>query len=127
VVYGELGNGELAIDEASTLGRTIICELSPDGTISEYQLHPAMFDIASCNFLELASCGEIRVEAYRMRELLAGSGSAARRDIACLNAALIMYVASRVDTIVDGYRRAQWLLQTDLPTNKLTEWISTQQ
>jgi anthranilate phosphoribosyltransferase len=128
IVYGEgeqkTGRG---IDEASTMGRSHICELSEDGSISQYEIAPEEFGIVRSRGEELGMCQDRTVEAQRMKGLLSGGETRARTDIVCLNAGLILYVAGKQPTIDAGYRRALELINTDRPIKKLSDWARVQQ
>ncbi len=115
------------IDEASTMGPTHICELKKDGTISEYQITPEQFGVKPVCADDLRTEGDRASEARRMKNLLVGKESQARMDIACLNAGLIFYLVGKQATIAAGFERAQNLLATDKPIDKLKEWVEVQQ
>jgi anthranilate phosphoribosyltransferase len=128
VVYGEGEQGTYkGIDEASTMGKSHICELAEDGTISEYVINPEELGIKPSTASDLLSGTDKAIEASRMKNLLAGKETQARTDIVCLNAGLIIYLAGNQPTINKGYQRALELISTDKPLNKLNEWAEVQQ
>jgi anthranilate phosphoribosyltransferase len=128
VVYGEGEPGtDSGIDEASTMGCSHICELTPDGKISNYTIHPEQFGIQPTCVSELLMGRNKFAEIQRMKNLLVGSETKARIDIACLNAGLILYVAGRQTSIKAGYNRALDLLSTDKPIKKIKDWAKVQQ
>jgi anthranilate phosphoribosyltransferase len=128
VVHGECDGADgLGIDEASTLGVTHVCELHEDGTLSETRIVPADLGIKPGDRAELATGPSGAREAERLRDLAGGGDSRPRRDIACLNAALILYVAGRQPSVAEGYERACALLGDGSPAAKLDEWVGAQQ
>ena len=127
VVYGESEPGKSGgIDEASTMGRSHICELV-DGEISEYIISPEDFGIKTSRASDLIISKDIHAEALRMKSLLTGDDTRERTDIVCLNAGLILYVTGSQPNIKDGYERALFLVSTDKPINKLKDWVEAQQ
>lgn len=126
VVHGAGENG-CGIDEASTMGETFICELREDGSLSEYTITPEELGINRCCASDLAAAPEKSLEAKRIKGLLQGYDTAARIDIACLNAGLIIYLAGKQSSIKAGYQRAKNLIATDKVINKLNDWVCTQQ
>jgi len=128
VVYGEAESGiKGGIDEASTMGRSHICELCADGSIRQYEINPEQFGIRCTQSADLLMGPDKKSEAKRLINLLAGQETPERTEIVCLNTALILYLAGRQPTIRDGYDRAVTLLSTDKPLHKLEEWRYAQQ
>ncbi|MCL1803290.1 MAG: anthranilate phosphoribosyltransferase [Eubacteriaceae bacterium] len=127
VVCGVCDEANAAIDEASTMGSSYICELTESGDIFEYEITPESFGIKRADALEILTSGQLSLEAERMKQLLSGEGSKARIDIACLNAALIFYISGREDSIANGFERASELAMSAKPLKKLEEWILIQQ
>ena len=128
VIYGEGEPGtEGGIDEASTMGRSHIRELTPDGNIAEYEIRPEQFEITPARASDLRMEQDTATEARRMKNLLTSNETQARMDIVCLNAGLILYLADSQPSIKAGYHRARQLLSTDKPIIKLNDWIRAQQ
>lgn len=128
VVHGEAEpGGDGGIDEASTMGRSLIYELCADSKIYHYEISPDQFGIIPSRASDLLMERDKCAEAIRMKHLLAGNETRARTDIVCLNAGLILYVAGRQPSIKAGYDRAKHLLSTDKPMNKLKDWARVQQ
>ncbi len=127
VVYGEGEPGMAGgMDEASTMGRSHICELTADGEICEYDIHPGQFGMKTSRPSELGGLDK-PTETERMKNLLAGKETRARMDIVCLNAGLILYTAGTQPSIEAGCERARELLSTDKPIQKLHDWVGVQQ
>ena len=127
VVYGEGEPGMPGgIDEASTMGRTFVCELGSDGSLRQFSFSVTELGLQRVRAVELATSGNALIEASRMKSLLMGRETGARTDIACLNAGLILYVAGRQPTIKAGLEAALELVATKRPINKLIDWINVQ-
>jgi len=127
VVYGEGEPGKNGgIDEASTMGKSHICELV-NGEISQYIISPEDFGIKAARACDLIMGEDISAEAMRMKSLLTGGDTRERTDVVCLNAGLILYLTGSQPTIKAGYERALYLVSTDKPINKLKDWVEAQQ
>jgi len=126
VVYGEGPDGK-GIDEASTMGESLICEIKEDGSMTRYKITPEEFGINRCGVEDLAVMSEKHLEAKRFKALLEGNETQARIDIVCLNAGLTMYVAGKQPSIKDGYNRARILLLSGMAAKKLDDWVKAQQ
>ena len=125
VVHGESGSGT-GLDEASTLGRSFVMELKPDGSMVESVLEPRQLGITPARVSDIAIGSSRQAEAGRMVRLLTGQETRARTEIACLNAALILYIAGHQPSIGAAYRHALDLIATKRPINKLIDWLNVQ-
>ncbi len=126
VVHGLVKGSKDSMDEASTLGETLVAELHEDGSISEYSFHPDQLGIRSADPDLLRPSGNLEQEAAGMVALLSGEGCPARSDIAALNAGLILYATKQVKTIKEGYHSALEIIKAGEGLNKLQEWVRVQ-
>lgn len=126
VVNGLVKGSEDTMDEASTLGETLVAELQEDGSINEYTFYPDQLGIKAADPDLLRPTGNLRQEAAGMIALLSGEGCPARTDIAALNAGLILYTTKQVKTIKEGYHSALEIIKSGECLNKLTEWVRVQ-
>jgi len=62
----------------------------------------------------------------KLLRLLRGEESGARPDIVCLNAAPILYMMGRADSLKDGVERARSILDSGRAIKKLQEWTRAQ-
>lgn len=126
VVHGYDDSGELSMDELSNLGQTDIWELYPDGRENRYTFTPEDVGIKRAAFASIASSGDRHDEAVRFLKLLAGEGDPAREDIACLNAAAVLYLAGKSPDLAKGMEKARELVESGAAFDRLECWIHAQ-
>ncbi|MCK8823661.1 anthranilate phosphoribosyltransferase [Fuchsiella alkaliacetigena] len=126
VVCGLVGDEELEMDEASTLGQNFIAELKADGEIVTYSFSPEDLGIAKPDIKEIAPAKSRHQEAQRILALLSGKGKRARRDIVALNAALIFYLMDYSSSFAEGYYKAGEIIDSGQAVDKLREWVRAQ-
>lgn len=126
VIYGQVEGTDFGMDEASTLGKTIICELKEDGSIEKYSISPKELGIQYGNADELKPKGNRRKEAKRLIKILNGIDRGCGRDIVSLNSALIFKLTGVVDTILEGVELSNTLIDEGKAYEKLKEWVSIQ-
>jgi len=126
VVHGLSGDGACGMDEASTLGETLVAELQEDGSIRHYSFLPEDLGIRRASPQDLKPGKDLNEEARRMVQLLNGEENGARRDIACLNAGLILYLMEISGTIKEGYYSSLEIVCSGKALQKLEEWIREQ-
>ncbi len=100
-----LVNSGDGLDEISLAGPTRALEVK-QGAVSELLIDPAAHGLARAELASLRG-GDAAVNAQIITEILAGSGTAAQRDIVLLNAAAALLVADRAATIADGLTLAR--------------------
>lgn len=84
-------HGEDGLDEITTTGVSHVAELSPDGTIREYEITPEDAGLARAGLEDLKG-GEPEENAQAIRDLLKGE-KGPYRDIVLLNAAAALKLA----------------------------------
>ncbi len=127
VVHGFADDGIKGMDEASTIGKTIIAELSEDGIIKQFSINPKEFGIdTNFNSDELKPLNNKKEEAMRLIALLKGLDNGPRADIVCLNAALILYLMNDKKNIKESYHDAKDILYSGQAIKKLEKWVSEQ-
>ncbi len=104
VFHGAVDGTGKGMDEASVCGPTWCAELTETGEFHEYQLQPAKLGLAVHDPADLAPENDLKRESKRFVALIQGreNGTGARRQALELNAALILKVAGKVDTIPEG-------------------------
>ncbi|HVH68973.1 MAG TPA: anthranilate phosphoribosyltransferase [Gemmatimonadales bacterium] len=101
VVHGRVG-----MDEIAPHGISDVWEVRPDG-ISEWQLDPAQYGLASSDVTALSG-GEPAANAARIEQLLAdGRDDTAGSAALLLNAGAAIYVAGLATSYQDGIARAR--------------------
>ncbi len=126
VVHGLNQSGDKGMDEISSLGKTLVAELHPDGEIQPYVIEPKYFGIKRAEEHDLLCSFDREEEALHFVKILGGEESGSRRDIVCLNAAPILYLMGKVKSMEDGYYKAQSILDNGKPLEKLKEFVATQ-
>lgn len=126
VIHGLAEDGIQGMDEASTLGETIVAELHESGEIIKYSFMPEEFGIQRTQKHLLASYGNREEEALRLIAVLNGQEKGACSDIVCLNAALILYMMNLSSGIQEGYHQAKEIIRDGKAIKKLKEWVREQ-
>lgn len=96
VVHGYEG-----LDEISPDGLTMVFELKEDGTIEKYDVSPSDFGVDKHSLSEVAG-GTPAENAVEMRDLLAGGGRAAVRDMVLMNAGAALYICGKASSFKEG-------------------------
>jgi anthranilate phosphoribosyltransferase len=125
VVHGLNENGSKGMDEISTLGETLVAELS-GGEIQTYSLNPDQFEITSSLESELLCSFDKEEEALHFIRILSGEERNSRRDIVCLNAAPILFMMRKASSLEEGYQRAQSIIDSGRAIGKLREFVKVQ-
>ncbi len=125
VVHGRSADEKRGMDEISTLGKTLIAELSEDGEISEYSISAKDLGMKG-DELALLHQGDRHEEALRLLWLLSGGEIGPRKEIICLNAAPILYITGHASDIEDGARKAAEIIESGRAIEKLKAWVKAQ-
>lgn len=115
VVYGQD-----RLDEISASEETSVCEVK-DGTFKSYTISPEQFGLTRCKKEELTG-GTPDENAAITKAVLAGE-QGARRTAVVLNAGAGLYVAGKADSIEEGVRLAEELIDSGKAEKKLEEFV----
>lgn len=115
VVYGKD-----KIDEISMHDKTAVCEVK-DGTYQYYEIEPENFGYTKCGKTDLLG-GTPKENAQITLDILNGEKSA-KRDAVCLNAGAGLYIAGKADTLFEGVKLAEKIIDEKLALAKLDEFI----
>lgn len=115
VVYGQDG-----LDEISLSSPTTICEVK-DGHFNTYVIQPEDFGLTRCNKEELVG-GTPEQNAKITLDILHGV-KGPKRDAVLLNAGAGLYIAGKVDTLLQGVKRVEELIDQGIAKAKLEEFI----
>jgi anthranilate phosphoribosyltransferase len=126
VVHGLNKEGTKGMDEISTLGNTLVAELTGDGEIEAYALEPRQFGVIRADERELVCSFNRDEEAVHFLRILGGEEQNSRRDIVCLNAAPILYMMRRAQSLEDAYQRAHSIIDSGRALAKLQEFVRAQ-
>ncbi|MFZ2455469.1 MAG: anthranilate phosphoribosyltransferase [Candidatus Altiarchaeia archaeon] len=116
VVHGEPG-----LDELSTVGKTKISELK-EGKVNTYYIRPEDYGLSKANMKDLLG-GTPQENASLMKNIINGSDTGPRRDIALLNASAGIVVGGKAENIKEGFILAEKVLDDGLADKKLQEYI----
>jgi anthranilate phosphoribosyltransferase len=105
------------LDELTVCGLSHIAELR-DGNVREYTLEPQELGLGLYEASSLAG-GDPSENAVITREILAGRGSRAQRDVTALNAGAALFTAGAATSLEAGVQRALELLASGDALKKL--------
>lgn len=115
VVYGS------GLDEISNIGETSVYELNKDGVIESYRIKPEDFGFKRYDLEDIRG-GAPEENANDLVGILNGE-KGAKRDVLVLNSAGAIYLGRGADSLDDGIRKAEDLLDSGAAEEKLTEII----
>lgn len=120
VVHGADG-----LDELSTTGENTVSELR-GGEVKTYKLDPTSLGLNGTTLEDLRG-GEPTQNASITRDVLAGKGTSAQREITMLNAAAALVAGGAADDLSGGLDKASNLLDDGTPLKKLDALIDYSQ
>ena len=115
VVYGLDG-----MDEISASDKTAVCELK-DGKTMTYELSPEYFDMEIASKEDLVG-GDARENAKITLSILNGE-KGPKRNAVLLNSAAGFYVAGRVDSLKEGVKLAEDVIDSGKALKQLEKFI----
>jgi anthranilate phosphoribosyltransferase len=113
-------HGMDGLDEVTLTDRTKVSE-GKAGVVSSYFIAPEDFGLKRTARKEFAG-GTPAENAAITRSILQGQ-KGAKRDIVCLNAAPVMVVGKKANTLQDGFRLAQRTIDSGAAAEKLDRLI----
>ena len=113
--------GQDKLDEISMSAPTSVCEIK-DGKFQSYELTPEQFGYTRCQKEDLQG-GTPLENAAITRAILKGEEKGAKRQAVCLNAGAALYIAGKAQTIEEGVRMAEELIDSGAALKKLEEFI----
>lgn len=116
VVHGKDG-----LDEFSTTAETVVSELK-DGVVSTYTVKPEDYGFERAQIADLVG-GDTQLNAEILKSVLGGE-KGPKRDILLFNAGAAFYVAEKVDTIEEGIKLAEQVIDDGLAAKKLEEFVT---
>lgn len=116
VVHGDDG-----LDEITTTTTTKICEIK-DGEIKTYKISPEDFGIKIANPEDIQG-GSPKENAEIILGILKGTKGAAR-DIVVLNSGAALYVGKKAESLEEGIKKAEKLLDSGVAYEKYKQLVS---
>ncbi len=126
VLNGGVDGSEKSMDEASVCGLTWCKELAPDGMIESFSFTPEEFGLEKHEPNTLSPERNIQEEVLKFLSVILGKGSKARTDAVILNAALVIYISGKADTLAAGIQKAKECIKNGSAVDRLRKWVSTQ-
>lgn len=117
VVYGQD-----KLDEISISAPTIVCEIR-DGEFKNYVITPEQFGYTRCDKEELVG-GTPAENAEITKAILIGEEQGGKRQAVCMNAGAAFYIAGKADSIEEGVRLAEKLIDSGAAMKKLEEFVA---
>ncbi len=119
-----LVHGEDGLDEITITGKTRVCELKDDH-INRYSLSPEDFGLPRASLSSLKG-GTVEENAAMLRSILAGAPGP-QRDVVLMNAAAVLLVGDRVETLEQGVTLAREVIDGGQALAKLERLIEFSQ
>ena len=120
VKRGMVVYGQDRLDEISASAPTAVCEID-NGTFKNYVITPEDFGLVRCTKEDLAG-GTPQENAEITRAILNGE-KGPKRNAVLLNAAAALYVAGKADSMADGVKLAEKVIDTGLAKAQLERFI----
>lgn len=109
------------IDEISLSSDTKITQIK-NGELSTFIFNPESVGYKKCEKSALNG-GDAAINAQIIKDIFSTKEVGAKRQAACLNAGAALYIANVVDSINDGVRLAEHLIDSKKAESKLLEFI----
>lgn len=122
VTRGMVVYGQDKLDEISMSAPTSVCEILPDGNFQTYTITPEQFGYTRCDKSALAG-GTPEENASITRAILSGTEQGAKRQAVCLNAGAALYLAGKADSLAQGVRLAENLIDSGAAQKQLALFI----
>ncbi len=121
VVRGMVVYGQDKLDEISMSAPTSVCEIR-DGWFQSYEITPEQFGYTRCSKEELAG-GTPEENAEITKSILRGEERGAKRCAVCLNAGAAIYIAGKAQSMEEGVRMAERIIDDGSAMKKLEQFI----
>jgi anthranilate phosphoribosyltransferase len=126
VFHGCIDGSDKGMDEVSVCGDTFVEEYSLSGRHDIYTVRPEELGIPLCTPDDLAPGENAEKEVPEFVNLFIGKSSKAREYAAIVNAGMILYAASKTESLHQGIDAASSLLATGKALDKLVAWVKFQ-
>ena len=121
VKRGMVVYGQDKLDEISMSAPTTVCEIN-NGHYRSYVIQPEDFGLKRCTKDELVG-GPATENAEITKGILSGRIQGAKRDAVCMNAGAALYIGGKADSIGEGIKLAQQLIDSGAAMKKLEEFV----
>ena len=100
---------------------TSVCEIK-DGWFQSYEISPEQFGYERCSKEDLVG-GSPAENAEITKAILRGEERGPKRQAVCLNAGAALYIAGKAETLEEGVKMAEKLIDNGVAQQKLDEFI----
>lgn len=114
--------GDHNLDEATVTGDNLVCEIK-NGEIKEYTINPETLGFNKASLEDIIG-GTPEENAQITRDILSGKLTGAKRDTVVLNSALCFYIADKAETVEDGIKLANELIDSGKAYEQLEKYVS---
>ncbi|MCR4998731.1 MAG: anthranilate phosphoribosyltransferase [Lachnospiraceae bacterium] len=121
VKSGMVVYGEDKLDEISLSAPTYVCEIR-NGETKSYTIQPEDYGYESCTKEDLLG-GTPEENAKITRDILEGKDCGPKRAAVCMNAGAALYIAGVAQTMTEGVKLAERLINEGKAVEKLEEFI----
>ena len=115
-------NGSDGLDEITMTGKTHVCEVR-DGKLSNYDIDPHDYGFEYCSPDDLSG-GTPQENAQITLDILTGKEKGAKRNTVVLNAGCAIYCSGHADSIAEGIKTAEEMIDSGKAYAKLEEMKS---
>lgn len=122
VTKGMVVYGQDKLDEISMSAPTSVCEIR-DEKFTTYELTPEQFGYTRCDKTELVG-GTPEENAEITRAILQGKDKGPKRQAVCLNAGAALYIGGKADTIENGVKLAEEIIDSGAALKKLEQFVA---
>lgn len=122
VKRGMVVYGTDKIDEISMSSETKVCEILDKENLKSYTISPKDFGYDFCDKKELEG-GSVKENAEIIRNIFSLKDKGAKRKAVCMNAGAGFYIAGKVQSIKEGVKMAESLIDEKKAFEKLEYFI----
>ena len=120
VKRGMVVYGTDRLDEISISAPTRVCEIK-EGKLENYEITPEQFGLKRAKKEDMAG-GDPEENAKITKAILAGE-QGAKRDAVVLNAGAGIYIAGKADSLAEGVKMAQEMIDSGKAAEKLEAFV----
>ena len=126
VMHGRSADGCRGMDELSTIGPSVVAELTDDGEILKSTILAGDLGVQSGDESSILYKSSRDEEAISLLRILSGKEPGPRREIVCLNAAPLLYITGHAASLKEGVDKAREIIDGERPIKKLRSWVKQQ-
>ncbi len=114
---------DIRIDEFSSLGKTVVSELKPNGLVETYEVKPEDLGVKRGDPAEVKAQDTHEQNTKLVLGVLSGKDRSSRRDLILLNAGGVLYLADEATDLRDGYELARNALDSGAALEKARQLV----